>query len=142
MAKVGSYINGDVHSGLTIACSDSYSTARRHALDIWSDSTVAYKGVKLGALYIHVDTIAGAPTGITVRLTRDAAGDIPVIGDTTATLSLGVTTATEGNVTYKLDVPYSHTVSSVADGTLYVFFKTNVAASTCNVKRIELVTVE
>jgi len=142
MAKVGSYINGDVHSGLTIACSDSYSTARRHALDIWSDSTVAYKGVKLGALYIHVDTIAGAPTGITVRLTRDAAGDNAVIGDTTATLSLGVTTATAGYVTYKLDVPYFHTASDVADGVLYLFFKTNVAASTCNVKRIDFVTVE
>ena len=142
MAKVGSYVNNDLHSGLTIACSDAYSTARRHTLDIWSDSVVPYSGCILGALYLHVDTIAGAPTGITVRLTRDAAGDNAVIGDTTATLSLGVTTATAGNVTYKLDVPYFNEVSGTPDGVLYLFFKTNVVGSTCNVKRIELVTVE
>jgi len=142
MAKVGSYVNSNIHTGLTIACSDSFATARRHQLDIWSGVPVPYKGTKLGALYLHVDTIAGAPTGITVRLCRDAAGDQPVIGDTTATLSLGVTTATEGNVTYKLDVPYWHATSDVADGILYLFFKTNVVGSTCNVKRIEIVTVE
>lgn len=142
MAKVGSYVNNSLHSGLTIACTDAYSTARRHQLDIWDDSVVPYSGCILGALYLHVDTIAGAPTGITVRLTRDATGDNAVIGDTTATLSLGVTTATAGYVTYKLDVPYFHEVSGEPNGVLYLFFKTNVAASTCNVKRIELVTVE
>ena len=141
MGAVGKFIHNSDHA-VTIACTDTYSTARRHQIDVMEDTYVPTKRYKLGTLYLHVDTIAGAPTGITVRLCRDAAGDIPVIGDTTATLSLGVTTATEGNVTYKLDVPYSHTVSSVAEGTLYVFFKTNVAASTCNVKRIELVTVE
>lgn len=142
MAKVGSYINCDASTGLTIACSDSYSTARRHLLNIWNGVPVPYSGVKLGALYIHVDTIAGAPTGITVRLTRDAAGDNSVIGDTTATLSLGVTTATAGYVTYKLDVPYWYEVSDEPNGNLYLFFKTNVVGSTCNVKRIDFVTVE
>jgi hypothetical protein len=142
MAKVGSYINSDVSTGLTIACSDAYNTARRHQLSIWNGVPVPYSGVKLGALYIQVDTIAGAPTGITVRLTRDAAGDNSVIGDTTATLSLGVTTATVGYVTYKLDVPYWHEVSDEPNGILYLFFKTNVVGSTCNVKRIDFVTVE
>jgi hypothetical protein len=105
MAAVGKFIHNSKHA-VTIACSDSYSTARRHLIDVMEDTYIPTKRYKLGTLYLHVDTIAGAPTGITVRLCRDAAGDQPVIGDTTATLSLGVTTATEGNVTIKIDSVY------------------------------------
>jgi hypothetical protein len=136
MAAVGKFIHNSKHA-VNIACSDSYSTARRHLIDVMEDTYIPTKRYKLGTLYLHVDTIAGAPTGITVRLCRDAAGDEPVIGDTTATLSLGVTTATEGNVTIKIDSVYAHT-----DTDLYIFFKTNVAGSTCNVRTIELTSEE
>jgi hypothetical protein len=136
MGAVGKFIHNSKHA-VNIACSDSYSTARRHLIDVMEDTYIPTKRYKLGTLYLHVDTIAGAPTGITVRLCRDAAGDIPVIGDTTATLSLGVTTATEGNVTIKIDSVYAHT-----DTDLYIFFKTNVAGSTCNVRTIELTSEE
>ena len=136
MAAVGHFFHNSEHS-VTIACTDSYSTARRHLIPVMEDTTILLKKYKLGTLYLHVDTIAGAPTGITVRLCRDAAGDQPVIGDTTATLSLGVTTATEGNVTIKIDSVYSHT-----DSNLYLFFKTNVVGSTCNVRKIELTSEE
>jgi len=136
MGAVGKFIHNSEHA-VNIACSDSYSTARRHLIDVMEDTYVPTKRYKLGTLYLHVDTIAGAPTGITVRLCRDAAGDQPVIGDTTATLSLGVTTATEGNITIKIDSVYAHT-----DTNLYIFFKTNVAGSTCNVRTIELTSEE
>jgi len=136
MAAVGKFIHNSEHA-VNISCTDTYSTARRHLIDVMEDTYIPTKRYKLGTLYLHVDTIAGAPTGITVRLCRDAAGDQPVIGDTTATLSLGVTTATEGNVTIKIDSVYAHT-----DTNLYIFFKTNVAASTCNVRLIELTSEE
>lgn len=136
MAAVGHFFHNSDHA-INIACTDAYSTARRHLIPVMEDTTILLKKYKLGTLYIHVDTIAGAPTGITVRLCRDAAGNIPVIGDTTASLSLGVTTATEGNVTIKIDSVYSHT-----DSNLYIFFKTNVVGSTCNVRTIELTSEE
>ena len=136
MAAVGKFIHNSDHA-VNIACSDSYSTARRHLIDVMEDAIIPLKKYKLGTLYLHVDTIAGAPTGITVRLCRDAAGDQPIIGDTTASLSFGVTTATEGNVTIKIDSLYAHT-----DSNLYIFFKTNVAGSTCNVRSIELTSEE
>lgn len=136
MAAVGKFIHNSEHA-VNISCTDSYSTARRHLIDVMEDAVIPLKKYKLGTLYLRVDTIAGAPTGITVRLCRDAAGNQPVIGDTTATLSLGVTTATEGNVTIKIDSLYAHT-----DSNLYIFFKTNVAASTCNVRSIELTSEE
>ena len=136
MAAVGKFIHNSDHA-VNIACTDAYSIARRHLIDVMEDANIPTKRYKLGTLYIHVDTIAGAPTGLTVRLTRDAAGDQPVIGDTTASLSLGVTTATEGNVTIKIDSIYSH-----IDTNLYIFFKTNVVGSTCNVRTIELTSEE
>jgi len=136
MAAVGHFFHNSEHA-VNISCTDAYSTARRHLIPVMEDTTILIKKYKLGTLYLHVDTIAGAPTGITVRLCRDAAGNIPVIGDTTATLSLGVTTATEGNVTIKIDSVYSHT-----DSNLYIFFKTNVVGSTCNIRTIELTSEE
>lgn len=136
MAAVGKFIHISDHA-VNIACTDAYSTARRHLMDVMEDANIPSKRYKLGTLYIHVDTIAGAPTGLTVRLCRDAAGDQPVIGDTTASLSLGVTTATQGNVTIKIDSLYAHT-----DTNLYIFFKTNVVGSTCNVRTIELTSEE
>lgn len=136
MGAVGKFIHNSDHA-VNIACTDSYSTARRQLIDVMEDTYVPTKRYKLGTLYLHVDTIAGAPTGITVRLCRDAAGDNAVIGDTTATLSLGVTTATEGSVTIKIDSVYAHT-----DTNLYLFFKTNVVGSTCNVRIIELTSEE
>lgn len=137
MAAVGHFFHNSDHTGLTISCTDTYSTARRHLIPVMEDTTINIKKYKLGTLYIHVDTIAGAPTGLTVRLCRDAAGNESVIGDTTASLSLGVTTASEGNVTIKIDSVYAHT-----DSNLYIFFKTNVVGSTCNVKKIELTSEE
>jgi len=136
MAAVGKFIHNSAHTGLTIGLTNAYvAGAQRHVIPLWQDSpgVVGNKRAvaRLSALWIKVDTIAGA-SAITMRLTRDLAGNDPVIGDTTATLSTGITTPAEGGVTYKIDIDYSHD----ADANLYCHMKTN--AGTCNVKRIEL----
>ena len=135
MGATGKYIHNSDHS-VNIAATSTYATARRHLVPLNQDiatqlGTVGGIRARLSALYIHVDTIAAGATELTVRLTRDATGDRPVIGDTTATISTGVTTATSGNVTYKIDVDYAH-----SDDSLYLFWKTN--AGTCQVRLIEL----
>ena len=131
MPKTGSYINGSLHTGLTISCTNAYGTARKHPISLADGQRYPGLAYQLGTLYLHVDTIAGGATSITARICRDAAGDQAVIGDVTATLSTGITTATEGDVTFLINSLYTHT-----DTTLYVFFKTN--AGTCNVKKVEL----
>jgi hypothetical protein len=136
MAATGKYIHSSIHTGMSIALTNAYvAGAQRHLIPLNQDqsSVVGSKrGVaRLQALYVHVNTIAAGCTSLTVRLTRDAAGNQPWIGDTTATLSTGITTATQGAITVKLDVDYVHD-----DGDLYVHFKTN--ASTCTVDRVEL----
>lgn len=137
MAATGKFIHGSTHSGLAIALTNAYvAGAQRHQIPLYADSpslgsTATRVSARLSALYIHVNTIAAGATQLTVRLTRDAAGDQPWIGDTTATISTGITTATQGAVTIKIDVDYSH-----SDSIMWVHMKTN--AGTCTVDRIEL----
>jgi hypothetical protein len=136
MAATGKFIHASTHTGLTIALTNAYvAGAQRHLIPLNQDSPGVVgnkRGIaRLQALYVHVNTIAAGATSLTVRLTRDAAGNQPWIGDTTATLSTGITTATQGAITVKMDVDYVH-----EDANLYVHFKTN--AGTCTVDRVEL----
>lgn len=135
MAAVGKFIHSSVHTGLTIGLTNAYAAAVRHVIPLNQDQAniVGSKSgvARLSALWVRVDTIAGA-TALTVRLSRDTAGDQPWIGDTTATLSTGITTPAAGCVTFKIDVDYKH----AADANLYLHAKTN--AGTCNIKAIEL----
>jgi len=135
MAATGKFIHASTHP-TSIALTNAYvAGAQRHLIPLYNDSPGLVgnkKGIaRLSALYVHVNTIAAGCTSLTVRLTRDAAGNQPWIGDTTATLSTGITTATQGAITVKIDVDYVHD-----DGDLYVHFKTN--AATCTVDRVEL----
>jgi len=136
MAATGKFIHSSIHTGLTVALTSAYvAGAQRHLIPLNQDqgSVLGNKrGVaRLQALYVHVNTIAAGATSLTVRLTRDAAGNQPWIGDTTATLSTGITTANQGAITVKIDVDYIH-----EDANLYVHFKTN--AGTCTVDQVEL----
>ena len=141
MAKVGSYLHNSAHA-VDIAATTTYDVARRHALTgLGGDSTVVQRAYFLRTLYVQLDTIAGGATKLSVKLTRDLAGDQAVVGEVTATITTGVTTATEGNITVAIDFAYSfNDVSNVTTDTLYLFWKTD--AGTAQVRRIELVTEE
>lgn len=136
MGQVGAFIHSSQHFGLTLAVTNAYVAATRHAIDLNQDSN--YLGANravahLSAIYIHVNTIAAGCTSLTFRLSKDTAGDQPWISDTTATLSTGVTTTTEGAVTAKIDVDFVKATNDI----LYLHVKTN--AATCTLDRIELV---
>lgn len=124
------------YTGLTTALTSAYvAGSQRQQMALWVDTpavvgSLPFKG-HLSAIYIKVDTIASGATQITFRLTRDANGDNTIIGDTTATISTGITTATEGAITAKIDIDYVN-----SNDTLWCHMKTN--AGTCNVKSIEL----
>jgi len=139
MAKTGKFIHSSIHSGLALAATNAFAAGARHNVELNADqsnvvgsTTASGRGVaRLSALYVFVNTIAGGATSLTVRLTRDTDGDIPVIPDTTATISTGVTTATSGSCVYKIDVDYLH-----SDDDIYCWIKTD--AGTCTVYRLEL----
>lgn len=136
MAASGKFIHNSAHTGLTIALTNAYvAGAQRHLIPLNQDQSnvVGSKSgvARLSALWVRVDTIAAGATQLTVRLTRDLAGDQPWLGDTTATISTGITTATVGSILIKIDVDYRH-----SDQNVYLHAKTN--AGTCNIKAIEL----
>lgn len=136
MAASGKFIHNSAHTGLTIALTNAYvAGAQRHTIPLNQDQSnvVGSKSgvARLSALWVRVDTIAAGATQLTVRLTRDLAGDQPWLGDTTATISTGITTATVGSILIKIDVDYRH-----SDQNVYLHAKTN--AGTCNIKAIEL----
>ena len=127
MAKVGSFIHTITHSGLALTANTTYGTGKRHNLNLQDDYTgfaPPRVNLRLGTINIHLNTIAGGATTVTMRCTRDLAGDDIVFGDTTATISTGVTTSTQGNVTYKIDSLYGHT-----DDNLYLFWKTDAGTA-------------
>jgi D-alanyl-D-alanine carboxypeptidase len=110
--------------------------AQRHNAPLWegNDGTKTNKSpvrARLSAIYVQVDTIAAGATGLTVRATSDAAGQLIIVPDTSATFSTGITTATAGGIVLKVDVDYK-----ASDSDFYVHFKTN--AGTCNVKVVEV----
>lgn len=139
MAKTGKFIHNSAHPGLALGATNAYAAAARHNLELNADqnnvvgsTSASGRGVaRLSGLYVFVNTIAAGATQLTVRLTRDLNGDIPVIPDTTATITTGVTTATSGSCVYKIDVDYLH-----SDDNIYCWIKTN--AGTCTVYRLEL----
>jgi len=135
MAATGKFIHASTHTGLAVSMTNAYVIAQRHLLPLYADSpgTVGNRGIgRLSALYIHVNTIAAGATTITARLSLDAAGDQPWVGDSTATISTGVTTAAQGAVTFKIDIDF---VRATNDN-LYCHFRTN--AGTCTVDAITL----
>jgi len=144
MAKTGHFLHNSAHA-VNIAATTAYAAARSH--DITNLGTAGGGIVNrlyfLRTLYVKLDTLAGlsATPTLTVRLTRDSTGNDTVVGDVTASISLGVTTSTEGAVTVAIDFVYTHnSVSGVIDNSLYLFWKLD--QGTGNVRRIELTTEE
>lgn len=142
MPKTGSYLHNSAHT-LDTAVTNAYAVARSHNLTNLGGPGSINRSYFLRTLYIKLDDLAGlsgTPT-LTVRLCRDANGDDTVVGDVTAGISLGVTTATDGAVTIAIDFAYNHNgVSGAVVDNLHCFWKLD--QGTGNVRRIELVTEE
>lgn len=140
MAATGKFIHASNHTGLAIAATNAFVAAQVRAIPLNQDQTTVNGNVRgvavLGALYVHVNTIAVGATTLTLRLSLDTAGDQPWIGDTTATISTGVTNVTQGAVTIKMDVPFI----KPANDTLFCHWRTNTG--TCTVDAVQLTWTE
>ena len=127
MGKTGSYVHTIVHSGLSLSASTTYGTGRRHNLNLMEDQYPSggpsFYG-RIDNVIINMNTIAGGATTLTVRATSDLAGDKVIFGDTTATISTGVTTGTDGAVTIKFDALWGSSTDN-----LYLFWKTNAGTA-------------
>jgi hypothetical protein len=86
-------------------------------------------------LAVEMDTIAGGASSVTFFLARDAAGDIPLTAEQTASVQFGFTTATDGSAIACIDLDYHYQQLAVETrGTVYVVIKTNAGTANGNLR--------
>jgi len=118
MAKTGNYIQHATFTG-TVDIANAFANR--------IDLELADRRLIHGALIIHVDTIAAGATKLTMRITSDTGGDNCIVPDSTADISVGITTATDGSCVWKIDIPIV-----VESETVSVFLLTDAGTCKCN----------
>jgi len=139
MPKTGHFYH-EVQSTTDVSVTDAFNAANKTDLNLndFSLTTGVQKvgGVFVGrleGLIIRVKSIVNAPTKLIIKVTHADNGTQVIIPDTEATIALEVGSTTAGGVAYKFDFPFIHT-----DDQIHIFYKTDVATSTCTVDALEL----
>ena len=110
-------------STAALAVTNSFNPAVSASLSVDTDWEAAFIG-NIQGIYIQVSAIVTAAS-VTMRITTDSAGDNVLIPDSSADLSLGLTTANQGAAVWKVDLD-----AATASETYYVFFKTDAGTLT------------
>ena len=114
MGATGSFKHIGVTTGVT-----ALGTAYTSAYAVTMERVLIHS-----SCFIQLSTIAGGAANTTVRITSDAAGNVCLVPDTTAAISLGVGDATQGSAVYKTDI----ILPSVTD-TVYVWVKVDAGSA-------------
>jgi hypothetical protein len=109
----------------------SYAAAKVLAVDLLLQGR---KHAHVVGLDAHLSSISSATT-LTLRVSADTAGDVPIVPDTTATIAAGITTATVGLGSTATDRPYD--LSGLTDDKVYIHFYTD--AGTVTVDDVDVV---
>ncbi len=91
----------------------------------WSAPTVGANGHYFGIVngIEMLLTSATSATTVTVRLCKDAGGDIVIVPDVTATLVGGVSTPATKSAVFRVDMPIRQDLAPTPNNTLYLFVK-------------------
>ena len=113
----------------------AFDAAKLHTHDLRDNAPLAlslspFYG-RVEGITVHVTSISSSPT-LTVRVCLDAAGDLSIVPDVTATIAPGVTTAASGSIAVSVGLPYFQT----SGGNLYVFFKVDAGTVTVSESNI------
>jgi hypothetical protein len=130
MARVGKFLHySDVTGSQTVTTSFSTSVRHDHLLS-WGGATPSaqFFGVVNGVEVLL--TGAGTPTKVTIRVTKDAAGDVVIVPDVEATLVGGVTTSTTKSAVFRVDLPIRQDLTPAGNKTLYLFAKVDAGTAT------------
>lgn len=105
---------------------NAFDTAKKATLSLDINYRETFWGYLRGVwVYMSAISAGPAPTKITMRICKDAAGDEILITDTEADISTGITVANKGSVVYLLDIP-----CTLSTETLYLFAKTDTGTVT------------
>lgn len=105
----------------------SFSTSKVHAHVLPSKGNAGDETFRatLKTLRIGLSSISSAAV-VTVKVCEDADGDVIIVPDTEADISLGITTVASGAVVYDIDAP----IWTLSGSTLYVFIKVDAGTVT------------
>ncbi len=128
MGQMGNYKHSSEEAVASVTAINALTMLRKAI-------TLPQKTLIQSSVFINVTDILGGSTKITMRITSDAAGDISLVPDTEADISLGLTTATSGSVVYKTDI-----VVPSPGTTIYVWAKLD--AGTANWQTVSVTGLE
>ena len=104
---------------------DGYDASKYSTLDLNPGGNIL---ARISGITVQLKSLAssgsGLPTALTMRITRDSAGDNCIITDTISSIAAGVTTATSGTADYRADVDVA-----LVPAVVYVFCKTNTGTA-------------
>lgn len=129
MARVGKFLHHSEVVGIQ-AVTTGFSTSVKHDHTLVSPnrgSNGHYFGIVNGIEILL--TAATSATTVTVRLCKDAGGDIVIVPDVTATLVGGVSTPATKSAVFRVDMPIRQDLAPTPNNTLYLFVKVDDATS-------------
>jgi hypothetical protein len=123
--RIKTYRHVTRSTGAVAGVGTSMATGKRITLDtdFWPSGS-PFIG-RLHSLIVQVSSISSAAT-ITWRITSDLGGDESLITDTAGSIYAGVTTATDGSASFRIDLD----VALVAGDTMYFFAKVDAGSVT------------
>lgn len=131
MARIKRYIHRVTMATPIAGIGTAFATAKAATVDLeMFPPDSAYLG-RLHSVIYHVSAISSAAT-LTMRLCTDTAGDVMLVTDTDGTIYPGVTTATKGSISYKLD----YDVGLDTGDQVHLFHKVNTGSLT--IDKIEI----
>lgn len=124
--RVNHYYHKVTDSTAIAAVGNSFATAKKHTIQLGSFPDGSAWTGKLGALTIQVSSIASSAAAVSFQMTTDSGGDITIASGSAGSLTTGITTATDGSVTYVLDFIQA----TPTNDTVYIFYKTDTGTVT------------
>lgn len=104
---------------------DGYDASKHTMLDLNPNASLI---ARISGITVQLKSLTssgtGLPTALTMRITRDIAGDSCIITDTISSIAPGVSTATSGTADYRADVDVA-----LVPAVVYVFCKTNTGTA-------------
>lgn len=130
MAKTGNFYHQHKVSVERASIGTSYDKAKLHAHDMHEGGIAGVSGQryrgKIEGIIVQLSAISGAGR-ITIRASYDQDFDSMFLPDTEAVISTGLTTATDGSVAYRYELPI---ITEVDFSQIFICFKTDAGTVT------------
>ena len=141
-SRIKAYFHPSRNATQVAAVGTAFDAAKNHSHELYTGLPFAQTPFieRIETIEVQLSSIAGGATKLTMRMSRDAAGDEVVIPDVEGTIATGITTATKGAVVYTAQIPID--AGAGAGSTFYLHFKTDALGSSATVDSSTITWVE